>query len=200
MLLATNADEAARYRMTDPYSAAGREAAKTARAPKVLAVVLACVIACVCACVVAVDYLRAPAIDAYASQEITVTGLLDEPFTITAADLLELDCVNMTVSGQGKATDSGADNTKTVSAYGPTLATFLAAYDEEPENFGRIIFNCKDDYSVVLKDSQLTQQVIMSISNDKDALEEYQQPLRLVIPSEESGNWAYGVVSIDFNR
>jgi hypothetical protein len=40
----------------------------------------------------------------------------------------------------------------------------------------------------------------MSISNDKDALEEYQQPLRLVIPSEESGNWAYGVVSIDFNR
>ena len=40
--------------------------------------------------------------------------------------------------------------------------------------------------------------VILSVANGTEPLEEYQQPLRLVIPGGNSGNWARMVTEMVF--
>ena len=40
--------------------------------------------------------------------------------------------------------------------------------------------------------------VILSIARGSEPLEDYQQPMRVVIPGGESGNWVRAVTTIEF--
>lgn len=127
-------------------------------------------------------------ISKYADTPILVTGLLEEDFYITPGELAALECVEATAVG--KTAKAG-----TVKAYGPTLDTFLAQYDKTKDEFKSIRFTASDDYVVNIgRASWDRYQVILSVG----PLEEYQWPLRVVIPGGDSGNWIRSVTTIEF--
>ena len=131
-------------------------------------------------------------ISAYADTPIEISGLTEEEFTVTAQELAQLECVEVTA--QGQTAKSG-----TVTGIGPTMQTFLAQYGRSIEEFKKIRFFCSDGYKVLLRDEYLTDyDIIMTLCKGNDPLPELQQPLRIVIPEAESGKWAYGVVRIEF--
>ena len=133
------------------------------------------------------------AIEPYASEEIVISGLLEEDFTITPADLLQLECVERTATGR-------SEKAGTVTAYGPLLETFLAQYGASMADFHKIRFICADDYRAVLKNEYLTDgyEVVLCVSYGSDPLPEDMRPLRLLIPEGESNKWAYAVTRIEF--
>ena len=128
----------------------------------------------------------------YINDEITISGLLDEEFTITPGDLSELECVSRTASG---ATAKAG----TVSATGPLLDTFLKQYGYKASDFDRIRFIAKDAYRTLLRNDYLTDyDVVMAVSSGKEPLSEDLRPMRLLIPEAESSMWIYGVIRIEF--
>lgn len=131
-------------------------------------------------------------ISAYSDQQILISGLLEEDFYVTPAQLAELKCVSTTTTGN-------TAKAGTVKAYGPTLETFLAQYGKKLSDFKAIRFKASDDYSVTIgKASWEKYDVILSIASGSDPLDEWQQPLRIVIPGGDSGNWIRLVTRIDF--
>ena len=131
-------------------------------------------------------------ISAYEDSPILVTGLLEEDFCITPGELAALECTEATAVG--KTAKAG-----TVQAYGPTLETFLAQYGKPLDEFKSVRFTASDDYVVTIgKVSWDKYDVILSISQGSKALPDYQQPLRIVIPGGDSGNWVRCVTTIEF--
>jgi len=131
-------------------------------------------------------------ISEYADYPIEVSGLLDEDFTVTPQELLELDCVSRTATG---ATEKAG----TVSVKGPLLNTFLAQYGKTAADFYKIRFLCADGYKTVLKDDLLTDyEVVLAVQNSNGPLQESLRPMRLLIPEAESSTWAYSVIRIEF--
>lgn len=129
-------------------------------------------------------------ISQYGDEQILVTGLLDEDFYITPNELAEFDCISD--KAVGKSQKAG-----TVEAYGPTLDTFLNSYGVSTDELYSIKFIAKDGYVVTL--GKLTwdkYNVILSVAAGSKPLNDYHQPLRLVIPGGDSGNWTYGVTEI----
>lgn len=196
-------------RAADPYALRDPDARRTR--PRRGAPVARSAIAALFAIVLAVvlggggylawDTLRGPDIGAYANQEITVSGLADRDFTVTPADLAELDCVRLSSTGSGEG-PNGESKAGTVDAYGPTMETFLAAYGDgvKETDFKRVVIQCKDGYSVALIGDELGYETVLSIGVGKGALPEQRQPMRLLIPDASSGKWAYGVTRITFER
>lgn len=178
----------------------GYGAAQNAFGNKHLAISLAVALALVLAALLCTwNVVRGPSIGAYADEEIGIIGLADEDFTVTPAELAELKCSQLTVEGQGKG-QGGESKAGTVTAYGPTLARFVEKYGFEPTDFARIVVTCSDGYKVTLLGDMLNQTVILSIAQGKSPLDEGHQPMRLVMPSAESGKWCYGVESMEFQR
>lgn len=131
-------------------------------------------------------------ISAYGDTPITISGLTEEEFTVTANELAQLECVSRTATG---ATAKAG----TVNAYGPLLDTFLAQYGCQASDFYKIRFLCADNYKAVLRGDYLTDyEVVMAISYGNEPLPESCQPMRLLIPEAESNLWAYSVIRIEF--
>lgn len=131
-------------------------------------------------------------ISSYADEKITIVGLTDEEFTITPADLAELECEEAKAVGETKKAG-------TVKAYGPTLETFLEQYDVTLDQLYSIRFTAKDDYTVKIGANTWDQYTVyLSIANGWKKLYEKQRPLRVVIPGSSSGNWVYSVTKIEF--
>lgn len=131
-------------------------------------------------------------ISAYADTPIRVMGLLEEEFYITAGELARLECVEATAVGQ-------TAKAGTVQAWGPTLETFLAQYGKNLADFKSVRFTAVDDYVVTIgRASWEKYDVILSIAKGSKPLDDHQQPLRVVIPGGESGNWIRGVTTIEF--
>ena len=131
-------------------------------------------------------------ISAYADEEITVTGLLDEDFTITPRELSEMECVSDKAVGE-------TEKAGTVKAYGPTLDTFLANYGVSKDDLYSIKFYAKDDYTSTLGKITWDQyEVIFSIAYGSEAFDEDTAPLRIVIPGGKSGNWIRMVTKMEF--
>lgn len=132
-------------------------------------------------------------ISAYADEKILVTGLLEEDFYITAADLAQMKCVSATADGkasQGK-----------IQAYGPTLDTFLAEYGQDISDFKAIRFCASDDYDITIgRASWEKYEVIFSIANGSEPLEDYQKPMRVVMPGGKSSSCIRLVDEINFVR
>lgn len=128
----------------------------------------------------------------YGDEQILITGLTEEDFYITPNQLLEMECVSATA--QGKTAKAG-----TVQAYGPTMATFLEAYGKSLDDLYSIKLIASDDYKVTLGRATWEKyDIILSVAKGNKALDDYQQPLRVVIPGGDSGNWARMVVRIEF--
>ena len=133
-------------------------------------------------------------ISAYGDVPITVSGLTEEEFTITANELSQLECVSRTATG---ATAKAG----TVNAVGPLLDTFLEQYGCKAADFYKIRFLCADNYKVVLRGEYLTDyEVVMAVSSGTQPLDEGLQPMRLLIPEAESNMWAYSVIRIEFEK
>lgn len=133
-----------------------------------------------------------PDISAYQDMKIQVTGLQEEDFDITPAELIQMDCVSG--SSEGNSEKAG-----TVNGYGPTLDTFLAHYGKERSDFDKILFTGKDGYKKTLWGELLdSDKILLSISNGKDPLSDSETPLRLIVPGQESSYWVYGVTQINF--
>lgn len=132
-------------------------------------------------------------ITSYADAQIEVDGITDEPIYITPAQLAKMKITKETVTG--KSQKAG-----TFTGVGPTLATFVASYGETVDSFKQVKFYAKDDYSIVLVESLHEKTVIMSVANGDDPLEDSQQPLRIVVPGEDSSKWIRSVTKIVFTR
>lgn len=131
-------------------------------------------------------------ISAYADSPVEIAGLTDEEFTITPAELAEMDCVKAIAQGQ-------TEKAGTVTGIGPTLETFLAQYGRTIDEFKKVRFFCADDYKVVLKTDYLTEyDIVLTVCKGKEPLPEEHMPLRIIIPEAESGKWCYGVIRIEF--
>ena len=129
----------------------------------------------------------------YQDMPILITGL-GEDFTITPLDLLQMECVSGTATGT-------TQKAGTIEGYGPTLKTFVENLGHTLDEFHSIRFTAGDDYTVLL--GRITwekREVVLAVARkeDKTSLHKKQQPLRLVIPEGDSGNWIYNVVRIDF--
>lgn len=130
-------------------------------------------------------------ISAYADDKILVTGLTDEDFYVTPEDLSHLELEKVTAVG--KSQKAG-----TVKGVGPTLDTFLAQYGKSREDFKQIKFYADDDYTTALVKTLEEKEIVFSIANGRESLEKGQQPLRIVIPEEDSGKWIRMVTKIEF--
>jgi hypothetical protein len=126
----------------------------------------------------------------YGDAPITIVGLTDEEFTITPSELAQMELTTQSTRG-------GSAKAGTVSATGPTLVALIERYGKSPEEFSLARFIAKDDYRVTLHENSIQNRtVILSVS----PLSKDEQPLRLLIPEAESGQWIYGVVRIEFER
>ena len=192
-------DEVDRYRMLDPYSPQGKRERRRRRRPAVIAGSLLGCLAIALVAVFAVANLTGPNLAGYGDEPIIIEGLAPAEFTITPSELAEYDCVSESFEGQGQAIN-GQENIKKVTAYGPLLADFVVAQGASLDQFTRVIAFCKDDYNVILTPEMLESDIVMSIAQGNNSLEERHQPMRLVIPSEESGKWAYGVTRLVFEE
>jgi hypothetical protein len=131
-------------------------------------------------------------ISAYGDTPITISGLLDQDFTVTPHELAGLECVQM--SGSGKTEKAG-----NVTAVGPLLETFLTHYGKSKSDFSRVRFYARDAYKISLNEEYLTNyNVVMSVARGDEPLPPDQQPLRLFIPKAESSNWIYAVIRLEF--
>ncbi len=196
--MATYNPEIDPYRMQNPYVREG--AVAHARVKKKIAVAVGALIVAAALIVggfFAYEALRDPDFGAYADETITFSGLDDADLNITPRELYKLPCTQTTVKGTGMGA-AGESKAGVVSVFGPTLRDFLAPFGVQPEDFRRIKFTCKDGYEISIRGETLTYDIYLSFASGKDALIEKQQPLRVVIPDEASGKWAYGVTRIDF--
>ncbi len=131
-------------------------------------------------------------IAAYAEQEILITGLKETDFSVTISELSKLPLTTLSATG---ATQKAG----TVCVTGVTMEDFLAYYGVLPEAVQKVRFWCKDGYKVFLKQKTLTEyDILLGIAEQDGPLEEKRQPLRVLIPGEDSGKWAYAVIQIDF--
>ena len=184
------------YAMVDPHGPFARARRRRAVLP-----VLGLAIAVVAVAVGLTAYgeLRPPAIEAYADQTITLRGLGEEDVLVSVRELAALECINLAAESDGRG-EQGESKAGRVEAYGPTLETLLARYDAKQTDFSRIVVSCLDGYDIALHGDSLEGQIVVSIAQGKDALDEWHWPARLVIPSESSGMWCYGVEIIDFQK
>lgn len=134
-------------------------------------------------------------ISAYENEKILISGLTEEDFYVTPAELARLPLTNVTA--QGKSEKAG-----TVSGIGPTLDVFLEAYGDGAtrDDFKQVKFYASDEYTTVLVKTLEEKEIVLSIANGREALEEWQQPLRIVIPEEDSGKWIRLVTEIEFTE
>ncbi len=190
------------YRLEDPYTPQAIE--KRRRRNWFIARVSAAVVAVLVVAFIAYsiwDEVRPADIASYADTPITIVGLTEEEFTITPQDLVEMDCVRLTASGSGSGRGvSGASKAGFVAAYGPLLEDFLNQFGYTQTDFRRIKVYCSDGYTVILRGETLEYDIVMSVASGKNSLYAKQKPLRLVIPDEQSGKWAYGVTKIEFKE
>ncbi len=164
------------------------------RAKRLLIVCAGVVAAIVAALLIymAVNYWGKADISAYGDELIQVEGLTDEIFDVTPNELAEMECVSDVAVGQ-------TEKAGTVRAYGPTLETFVENYGRTLDEFYSIEFLAYDGYTSKLgKATWENYEVILSIAEGNRPLEDWRQPMRVVIPGEDSGRWIYGVGVITF--
>jgi hypothetical protein len=187
--------------MRDPFDTSRLSVALVVRL-RTLVVICGCsaaMVVLVFAGLSAYNTLKPPDISAYETSGIAIGGLGEEDFIVTPSDLMVLDCTNASATGSGFG-QAGESRAGKVLAYGPYLSDFVALYGFELRDFSRIRVYCKDGYSVILRPELLQGEPILSVADNKEALSAYQRPLRLVIPGEATGTWAFGILRMEFVR
>ncbi|MGI6497418.1 MAG: molybdopterin-dependent oxidoreductase [Oscillospiraceae bacterium] len=131
-------------------------------------------------------------LSAYGDTPITIAGLGETEFQVTANALSGLACVSQGVSG--KTAKAGS-----IQAVGPTLETFLAQYGKKISDFTRIRVEAKDGYKQGFLQEKLQEYTfILAVANGNQPLGEEEAPLRLIIPGAPSNEWVRMVTRIEF--
>ncbi len=158
------------------------------------------IIAAIAVCVVltGVRLIYGPAIltaniTAYENEKIEIIGLTDQDFYVTPGQLSKLKMTRVIATGK-------SEKAGTVTGIGPTLDTFLEEYGDGAvrSDFKEVKFYAQDKYSTSLVKTLQEDTIVLSVANGSTALEEYQQPLRIVIPEEDSSSWIRMVTAIEF--
>lgn len=147
------------------------------------------------------EYLRAPEIESYADETVQLIGVGDETRLITPQSLVDLECQPIKATNVSDRSGQGEAIEKTAYGYGPTLNDVIGQWGYTLGDFDRIVVQCSDGYAVtLLPGSTLEGEVYLSVAKGKDALPEEMQPMRLIMPDMASGQWAYGIESITFEK
>jgi hypothetical protein len=189
------------YALKDPYDEKRPKTKLTGRL-RSAGVIVGCVVVLVvlaAAGLLVFNTLTPPNITAYAADGISISGLSDEDYIVTPDQLIGLDCEQTSASGSGSG-QFGESKAGSVAAYGPFLETFLQSQGFSLSDFTRIKVYCKDGYSVILRPDMLEGEPILSVADGSEALAPYQRPLRMVIPGETTGKWAFGILRMEFVR
>jgi hypothetical protein len=147
---------------------------------------------------IAYDNLREPDLSSYAHVGITISGLEEEDFVVTPAELAAMPIEAVSVNGSGRG-PNGESRAGTVNAFGPLIETFLQSRGYTTADFRRIVFRCKDGYSVSLRQDDLEGDVILTVASGREPLPAYQQPLRIVLPDGATNQWTFGILRIEFS-
>ncbi len=130
----------------------------------------------------------------YGAGQILIHGLQDQDFDITLGDLKKLP----TVTQYAEAAQANGEEIR-VEATGPLLDTLLKEYGKSQQDFSRIRFTARDNYSIAVPSGILkNRQIILSYINDGKPLEDDWQPIRVVIPGERAMYWVKDMIRIDF--
>ena len=130
----------------------------------------------------------------YKDTEITISGLQETDFTITVEDLTALDMVSRKTSAK-----RANGETVSITAEGPLLDIFLAAYGYKQTDFTRIRFIASDNYSIALTQNVLqNREVILAVADGGSPLKEEDQPVRVVVPGERAMYWVRMLSKISF--
>ena len=132
----------------------------------------------------------------YAQEQVLISGLGDEDFYISVAELAELPAVSRSAS----ATRSNGEKVS-ITAVGPLLDTFLASYGAVQTDFDHIRFGAADGYAITVDQNLLAnRELILAVMDGKSPLTADDRPLRLVIPGERAMYWVRHLNSISFEQ
>lgn len=131
----------------------------------------------------------------YSGDCLTVIGVTENEDIITIDELSKLECKSNTYTTMSRKGEI------TVKAYGPELEEILEKYNLDIVDIKNINVLARDGYRASFDSSFLTNhdEIIFSIANGKDALEEDEQPIRLVIPDAPAEQWVRAVEKIEIN-
>lgn len=133
-------------------------------------------------------------LSAYSADTITITGLAEEEFTLTVADLAKLDLVE-----RGASAQRSNGQKVSVDAVGPLLDTLLAQYGKSQSDFSRVRFSANDGYSIAVAEDILdSREIVLALADGDQALPEEDQPVRVVIPGERAMYWLRQLNRIEF--
>jgi len=130
-------------------------------------------------------------ISQYGEQKIKITGVLENEFYITPNELAQMKLTYVTATGRSAKAGH-------VKAVGPTMQTFLKQYGRKVSDFKQVKVYASDDYSTVLVDSLREKEIVLAIAAGSEPLEEYQWPLRLVIPKDDPSRWIRLIEEMEF--
>jgi hypothetical protein len=190
------------YALVDPYDkTVKRKVKQTSKARRRLLLAFlaaALVVIASAGAFIVYDNLRTADISAYAQTGISISGLEEQDFIVTPEGLSALKIVKTSTTGSGMG-EGGESKAGTVYAYGPSLEALVASHGYAVSDFRSITFLCKDGYRTTLRPSRLgDEEVILSFAAGQVPLAPYQQPLRLIIPGGDTGQWCFGILRIEF--
>jgi DMSO/TMAO reductase YedYZ molybdopterin-dependent catalytic subunit len=131
----------------------------------------------------------------YLDDEVVIAGVADEEFTVTIRDLTEMEAV----SEKAEGARSNGDIVK-ITAVGPTLDTFLAAYGKTKADYTSVRFSSLDGYSVIIPKEVLERrEIVLAYMDGNKAFDKGKSaPLRVVVIGERAMYWARMINRIEF--
>ncbi len=130
----------------------------------------------------------------YAGDKILISGLAEEDFELTVAELMEME----TVTRSAAATMANGKQVN-VKVTGPLLETLLKKYGKSQKDFALIRFSATDNYSIAVPaDILKSRDIILGLMDKGEALSEDDRPVRVVIPEERAMYWVRKLNRIDF--
>ncbi|MEL7567862.1 MAG: molybdopterin-dependent oxidoreductase [Dehalobacterium sp.] len=131
---------------------------------------------------------------AYGDEEILISGLEGQDFSISVKDLMDLD----TVTKSAVSNRANGEQVK-VKVTGPLLDTFLKKYGKSQQDFSLIRFSARDRYSIAVPaDILRNRDIILAFMDQGEPLVEADRPVRVIIPGERAMYWVRMLNRIDF--
>jgi len=131
---------------------------------------------------------------AYGDEKIVISGLEDQDFEISVADLTDLE----PVTKSAVSNRANGEQVK-VKATGPLLDTFLKKYGKSQKDFSLIRFSAKDQYSIAVPaDILANRDIILALMNEGEPLAQEDRPVHVIIPGERAMYWVRMLNRIEF--
>lgn len=133
-------------------------------------------------------------VSSYGDDKVVFYGLPGGEVTLTVSQLADMKCTNKTVTTQSRKGEI------TVEVSGPSLKEIMKRGNCEITDIESMKVCAKDGYTAVFDSDFLAlhDEMIFSLANGKEPLQEDETPVRLVIPGAPADRWVKGIVEIEF--